>query len=153
MACLKTLEAPAVRGSRCSPWERMTGSHLQTGACTSSLLMAIWACTRGYKREVHTGAQRAVTAQHLAMCPDPHWSVYDNKSCRSVFRNMHPYIHLTITLLLFPSNKQALILKDANTQHGPLESTATSTPACQRLMWCNATTPLLWQKSVFSSST
>lgn len=95
-----------MRGSQCSPWERMTGSHLQTGACTGSLLMAIWGCTRGYKREVHTGGLRAIMALLLATCLDPHQSIYGDKSCISMCKDMHPHTYHPITLLQCPSNKQ-----------------------------------------------
>lgn len=43
--------------------------------------MAIWVCTTGHKREVHTGGLRAMTALQLVTCPVPHSSIYDDKSC------------------------------------------------------------------------
>lgn len=111
MACLKPIEATQRGGISAVPGRGWQGHTCRQGPVQADCWWLSAVCTRGYKREAHTGGLRAMTAQQLATCPDPHRSIYDDKSCRSLCENMHPYTYLPVTLLQYPSNKQARRLK------------------------------------------
>lgn len=147
MACLKPIEARQWAWASAVPGRRWQGhtcrqgpvqtdcwwlSECALGAMRGKYTLGVWGLWQPYSwqpAQISTSSFMMVT--HADLCAKTH-----SHTCGSI-------------LLCFSTTGLRMIKRKTE----PVASPATSTTACQRPIWCNATTPLLWQKSVFISST